>query len=66
MIVINCATYSDCTSGSRRLGGTMVTVFYVLCVCVVCCCRDVVGSWGPLFDVHDDVRNKYFYCAIFF
>jgi hypothetical protein len=25
-------------SGSRWLRGTMVTVFYAFCVCVVCCC----------------------------
>ncbi len=37
----------------------MVTVFNVFCVCVVCCCQEAVGSWGPLFDVHD-VHNKYF------
>jgi hypothetical protein len=52
-------------SGSWRLGGTMVMVFYVLgCVVCVVVKRRLV-SWGTLLDEHD-VRDKYFYHAIFF
>jgi hypothetical protein len=52
MIVINRATYGNRThrkigvAGSRWLGGTIVTVFYVFVVCcVLLCVQEVVGSW---------------------
>jgi hypothetical protein len=38
-------TYKIGAAGSRRLGGTMVMVFYVIVLCcVLLCVRDAVGS----------------------
>ena len=61
-IALTCKTGA---SGSWRLGGTMVTVFYVF-VCVLCVVvekRLVLGVHAPC-NVH--VCHKYFYRAIFF
>jgi hypothetical protein len=55
MIVITCAMYAIAltfkigTAGSRRLGGTTVTVLYVLCVlCVVVVCERRLVLGCPL------------------
>ncbi len=80
MIVIDHATYGDCTHlnigaiGSRQLGGTMVTIMYVIfgfvgcvcvCVLVVVCSR---GGWflGVRRASACAVRHRYFHQAIFF